>query len=412
MTTTIGRCSFDNAPSYQSWDGDALSLGINILPSTLAEAKAMRLQMLGLMNNPDESTFPVTCSADPDLDGFYTVTAVNVEPVDAYLTNRLMRCSVGLVRIANGYQNPIIETYVVSRLATNSHGVTSTSDYAIAGAFRHPGEANLVNFSGLTLGNTEQPESVDGADINIVQFDDTNVAGTWTRFGNPSTHYLSPSATIEYQVDSTWYELTGRHIPNGVPWRISNGLIRIGVSSWATTSGLTVEVADTSAWVTTASVDGYDGGSATSYDLAGIAGPFVIRNSPEYCTVKMQGTSGTFVTISVWRGGVIALITMDGGTTFTKPGLEVIGGLASTNVTGGIRGTSTNADGNRLVILCRAAVTTDTTNGRVYPTTATSASVMSVGTNFGATTSTLWGEVAQLNHLCTPPQWRQRVAAR
>lgn len=411
MTTIIGRCVFTNAPSFLSWDGDALSLGINILPSTLVEAKAMRQQMLGLMNNPDESVFPVTCSSDSDLDGFYAVTAVQVEPVEAYLTNKLMRCSVGLVRVANGYQNPTLETTVVSRLATNAHSVASTTNHAVAAVVNADGldASDLTGLSGLV--GTDQDISVGvSSTVNVLLFTDTNVSGYYSTFAVAASYYdvIVGSCTIEYLgTDNVWYSVVGRHIPTGSAWRINNGIVRVGTTATMPETNITFSVYDTNQFVGRQISDGSGG------YLGGYEGPFIIRNSPEMCIVKVHAGQGYYVTYTVWSGGTIAMVSFTSTTarTFT---LSPDGSEAGTNVTGGIRATSNDANGNRLVLLSRQAVTTQTTAPfNVSNTTSATSGTFSIGYNLGAAASPdQFSEAGQLGQLCTPPQWRRRIAAR
>jgi len=321
-----------------------------------------------------------------------------------------MRCSVGLVRVANGYQNPTIETTVVSQLATNSHSVLSTTDYAVAGAYIPAGYTDSLDFTGLP-GTLAQSASVQAsaATTDIVLLADTNTSGYWSLFGDPAEHYAQPACTIEYQIGATWYELVGRQAPNNVPWRINNGFIRIGDDGG---TGFLVECADSGVWAGSTRVNGYEGNATAPYILGTNAGPFIMRNSPETCIVKVQSQYGIYNTFTIWRGGTIVMVQSNGTTVAPKPGLRFASVTACTAVTGGIRATSNDASGNRLVILGRAAVTNDVVNGYTYPSTSTYASVMSVGYNLGATGSGLYSEAGQLGQLCTPPQYRQRIAAR
>ena len=405
MTTTIGRCSFTNAPSFQSWDGDALSLGINILPASLELAKVMRQQMLGLMNNPDESAIPVTSTDDPDLDGFYTVTAVNVEPVQAYLTNKLMRCSVGLVRVANGYQNPTVETTVVSRLATNDQGIASTTDYGAMVAYK-TSEVSNVDLTGVLSVATYagSMNAVDGDGVDVYSANPTtNVAGYWSQFATPSTYYDPPACKIEYLVGSTWYEAVGRQVPNGVGWRISNGFLRIGTTAALPEANVTIEVADSSAYV---------GREITNVngDLGGLTGPFIIRNSPEMVTIRV-GTNSTH-TFTVWKGGSIAQITQWTSVADTL-NLRLVSAVAGTAITGGVRMTSNDANGNRLALMCRSTVTNDLTNTRIILSSAATSAVFGVGYHVSPPNgNTYFEEDGMIAQLCAPPQWRQRIAAR
>lgn len=413
MTTlTIGRFSMSDGPSAIRHDGDFLELELQIdaaTTSTPAEAKVKRQQLLGMVDNPDEGAFPLTFSDDSDLDGFYSVLSVQCEPFEMFLNNGTMAVSVSLRRVANGYQNPTIETTVVSRLATNSHSVLSTTDYAVAGAYVPAGYTDSLDFTGLTGTLTQAITLADASSAEVVLLADSNTSGYWSLFGDPAEHYSQPACTLEYKLGSTWYQAVGRQLLNGVPWRINNGIIRIGDDGG---SGLLVEVADSGAWAGSTRINGQEGNTPFSYVLGANAGPFVLRNGPDMCIVKVQGTYGVYNTFTVWRGGTIAMVQTNGTTVASKPGLKFASTTACTAVTGGIRATSNDANGNRLVILCRAAVTTDLTNGYVTPTVSTFSSVMSVGYNLGATGSGLFSEAGQLGQLCAPPQFRQRIAAR
>jgi hypothetical protein len=411
MTTTIGRASFSNAPSFLSWDGDALSLGINILPTTLAEAKALRFQLLGMLNNPDESVFPIVSTDDPDLDGFYTVTAVNVEPVDAYLTNKLMRCSLGLVRVANGYANPVMETFVVSRLATNSHGVLSTTNHATAAV--SDSDDLIMDYSGIQtlLGTDETIDTYDGTTLTVKKFADTNVSGYYSQFAYPTGYYGFSSCMIEYSTDgSTWYQVVGRHIPNGVAWRISNGFIRFGTVATLPEDEVTIEVAD---------ANQYRGVGVTdirgTFQLGGYQGPFVIRNSPEMVSIKVHCFTGVYITYTVWSGGTIVLLSF---TSTTATGFLLEASTpdgTGTAVTGGIEKTGVDSNGNKMVLLSRSAVTATTASPwSITLTSSATSGVFSIGVNLsGAAAATShFSAAGQLGQLCTPPQWRRRIAAR
>lgn len=408
MTTTIGRASFSYGPSSVSWSGDTVSLDIPIRPpTTIEQAKVIRQQLLGMMNNPDESAFPVTSTEDSDLDGFYTVRGVNVEPVDSFLRNGVMFCSVGLVRVANGYQNPTIETTVVSQLATNSHSVASTTDWALALVWRDDEEGKVD--AGSIFGSTSAGythTSIDTTDVWLYGWDAANKSGYWSRLANPATHYSPPRCKIEYKVGSTWYDAVGRQIPEGVPWRISNGFIRIGHDSAFPTSSVFVEMADTGAWV---------GRYLTVFLMTELAGPFVIRNSPESVTVRVQGVSNlaaTYADFTVWQGGVIAQLAMSNSSAATIAwSVALTSTEAGTNVTGGIRTTSNDANGNRITLLCRQAVTTNTGVTSITVSPSIASAVFGIGFSAGAG-SGWYAAASMLEALCAPPQWRQRIAAR
>ena len=415
MTTlTIGRFSMSDGPSAIRHDGDFLELELQIdaaTTSTPAEAKVKRQQLLGMVDNPDEGAFPLTFSDDSDLDGFYSVLSVQCEPFEMFLNNGTMMANVSLRRVANGYQNPTIETTVVSRLATNSHSVASTTDYAVVAAWNGTDEDFVDFVGGFGLyepsGLTQSITAVDGSTVRTMPIGDTNVSGYWARYGVASTYYNPPSCAIEYKVGSTWYTAVNRQIPTAVPWRINNGVVRIGADTWPSTNDLRLEVADSSAWVGRY-INGHDGAGG-ALEIGGYGGPFIVRNSPEMVVVKVITRYG-YATYSVWSGGTIAMIAID--TEGQDAGLVPVSTEAGTNVTGGIRTTANDANGNRLVLLCREAVTTTTGTTQVNGPAGGVTSIFSAGFNLGATGSGLFSEAGQLGQLCTPPQWRRRIAAR
>jgi len=411
-TTTYGRVRVDKGPSSLSWSGDVLTVRQIFKPATLVEAKQIREQWIGLVGNPDEPVIPVTSTSDPQIDGFYIPVGAECEIDRTFLTTNLMQASIGLRRIANGFQNPVIETYVMSRLATNAHGVLATTDYAVIAATRAADNdlVDLVASFGVydITAASQGITAVDGSSVRVTTIGDTNIAGSWTRYGVPGTYYSPPACTIEYQVGGVWFAAVNRNIPAGVPWRMNNGIVRIGADAWPSTQDLRLEVADSSAWVGRY-INGHDGAGG-ALEIGGIAGPFILRNSPETAVVKVITRYG-YATFTIWSGGTIVMITLT--TEGQDVGLLPVVTEAGTNVTGGIRTTANDANGNRLVFLSREAVTTSTGTTQISgPAGGDEITVFAAGFNLGAAATGLFSEAGMLGQLCAPPQWVQRVAAR
>lgn len=415
VTTAIyGRVFVNKAHSAPAWSGDVLTLRQQFMPSTLTEAKAVAGQFLGLMNNPDEPVIPFISGSDPDLDGFYVPVGVEIAADRTYRSSRLMEATVGLRRVANGHRNPILETYIMSRLATNSHGVISTTDHAIAAV--SDTDDLLMDYSGLSglIGSSELITTVGNDPLSVQKFANTNVSGYYSQFAYPGGHYGGSACRIEFTVDGiTWYETTGRSgIPNGAGWRISNGFIRIGTAGTLPEPNVVFEVADSAQYRGSA---GSIGAVRGSFDLGGYEGPFVIRNSPETCIVRVHAFSGVYITYTVWSGGTIAMMS------FTSPDptgflLEAVTPDGTgTAVTGGVRKTTVDSNGNKMHFLSRSPVTaTVTSPWSITLTTPATSGVFAIGMDLGgaSASTSAFSSAGMLGQLCTPPQWRRRIVAR
>lgn len=417
VTLRIGRALMtDTDVSAMSHDGDLLSLSFNIMPSTLAEAKVRRQQILGLIDNDDEPVVPVTWDQDAEINGYYRPLSATVEPTEAYLTNRLMRANVALSRVANGYANPFVETYVVQRIATNSHGVTTSATALVAAVLS---DAELIDFK------TDGISSVEGdAVIAVADLDGNNTDSVKAFYGDDaqgySLAYIDPSSY--YSVgDCAIYDGTtdlpvmGRQVSQLTSdnWVMSNGHIQISPSG--TDNQLTFKQYDNPWRTKTLRAGRIVSGSFTTYAAWGITGgstPVILRNSPETVSIRVaNGLSQPDFTFTLHRGSATLFITVDTPDSDTVAiGLEP--NETGTAVTGGAR-TGNDVNGNRFGIFNRAAVTVSTTHCAVARSSAATQSVFGVGFIFGgALADPPWSPTAHLETLCSPPQWQQRIVAR
>lgn len=319
-------------------------------------------------------------------------------------------------RIVGGYANPAIETYVVSRVATNAHGVTSPT-YAIA--ISHPrGPASIeldrTGLPGATL--LRQPLGISGQ-INNYYDTGSNFEGYAIAYSDPSTYYTN-DCRLSYTGGGI---VVGRQFPPvaiNEYWGLSNGLV------WVTPTGNANEI-DIGVWdsvteeieLIAVRAGTISGGSFTASSTYAIQGenvaPIVLRNSPESCSIRLtNGVGEPSFTFTLWRGSTIVMVTVD-----TPSAANIAIGraptAAGTNITGGVRTTSNDAFGNRLVILNRSAVTTSTTHTAAAPTTATTRSVFGLAVQLnGSSAAEPWLDSNLLDQLCAPPQWQQRVSER
>lgn len=419
MSLRIGRFfSTTTDPSSIIQDGDLLSISFDIRPATLAQANAERQQILGIVDNEDEPVIPVTWDQDATIDGYYRPLSASVEPTEAFLLNRLMRASVSLERVKNGYANPAIETYVVSRTATNSHSIVSPS-YRIA--ISHPRGSASIQLDRTTLPNAtllRRHVGEYGEIDNYYDFTGGDFAGFSVAYSAPSEYY-----TNDCRIRDANGVITGSQMARlgaGGTWTISNGFV--SASSTANDNELSVGGWDTgiSAYdpylVRSGTISGSAFSASGSHSItgAGVA-PVILKNSPELVSVRVfNGIGEPSFTFTLWRGSLVLIVTVDSP---QAPAFSTALGLglsiAATNITGGARTTANNANGNRLAIFNRAAVTTSTTSFGVAATTPATRSVFGVAVQRdGSTAISPWTDSHLLQQFCAPPQWQQRVAAR
>lgn len=424
MTITVGRAVINNAASNVQQQGDLLAFDITIDNRTTAgqvsSGFAIRQQLLGMLNNDDEQVFPVTSSDDPTWDGYYRVSSVNVEPFPVFLSSGAMRASFSLQRVAGGYANPVIETYVVSSVTTNSHGVTAPT-YGLLASYPSAFTGVDVDVTGLDENNTTfLTVSAASEDGTVTRSLDNFYAVTTERVGYslsyvPPADYYGPGACQIIQSSVSDFALVGKQASalTAGNWTISNGLIRI--SPTGNTNEINVEGWDSPAWrgriVRAGRISAGSFTASTTFQINGGSVPVILRNSPETVVIRVSnGYSQPYFTFTLFRGATVVLVHVEGDDDVIGLGLSPT--AAGTNVTGGVRTTATDANGNRFVLLRRGAVTTSTTHTAVVPSVGTRSSTYSIGWNIGATASLPYSEAAHLQQLVIPPQWQQRVSER
>jgi len=87
--------------------------------------------------------------------------------------------------------------------------------------------------------------------------------------------------------------------------------------------------------------------------------------------------------------------------------------VAGTNVTGGIRVTSNDANGNRVVMAMAAAHTTDTATTSIQNTSTATSGNFGLGVELGGSSAAAGNQAAQLvDQYFGAVSWRQRVVNR
>jgi hypothetical protein len=338
---TIGRASLSTDPRNISQSGDQLTFTIDINPGTLAEAKAIRQQLLGLTTG---EVIPVTWSGDSDFDGFYKVVDVLVTPDQAnFLSSGFMRSVVSLSRIRGGYGVATAE--LVSRRTTDATVETLS-----------PGHSQWVPAAataGTPWGSASNKVTPDG---------EMRAIGSWTATGAQIASYrIAPAdfyigaATIEVYNGSEWVPVVGRQVPLGSGLegvRLNNGVIRVGFD--AQSGG------DPRTTISRYNGSGYDvlhewewtsGGAATV--VTPDDEPYITRNDVEAVSLLVpfaRNGNTKMVGFTLERGasGLLIGTDPDGGQfdlDYISPGAAVSVEYSS-HLPAGHRATTADADGN------------------------------------------------------------------
>lgn len=353
MSFTVGRASFDNNPSGISHSGDLVQFDVDILPSTLAEAKVLRQQVLGLANNPDEPVVPVTWSADSDYDGFYRVLSVDVDPVQSYLSNNLMRARLSLERVG-GYSAALA---TLRWIATSR--VVASSEQAVVWI---PAAYNWQEIRSSSSTRTAESGAVAGFDVTTGGATHDESAD----FSMAAADWYTGAAVVEQLVGGSWYTIIGEQVPELSPEaiRLNNGLMRM---TWQLDGDIVAEAYNGSTWD---AIDDFT--LIVGSDVVVPAGaPAILRNTPERCTIRYSANNGTeadyarIVTVSLTRGNLFTAWT------YRPVGTSSFGAKSTTAATAlapgsdNISRTSADGNGNKWVVASEDTNALDTTNGRI-----------------------------------------------
>lgn len=406
---TIGRTGNLRARTV-SYDGGRLSLTGYVLPSSDAAngVLAARQQLRGLVDNPDTDIFPVTCSTNSTIDGYYRVASVSVDDVGVFNATKA-RFSIALDRVDPDATGVLIEGAGTVFTRTNSHAIIGADVGAASGPsgqWSVPAAATQV-IPPNRWGKAAAP--ITRASATGSMFTTSILTASTIAVGQhllPVANHYDGAATIERLYGSSNYQaVEGRQASlSASNWRLSNGLIRIQASATANRL-FDIYSYNGSAWSTSAiTINLYGenqaaaGATKISATNAKVEAVSVLRNTVEVCTLRLavrftsvsaggsvgqaatnQYTYSTIlVDISLRRGDHIAAVNV-----LTSPAryIKLLDNAApaSTGLTGGMRTTSNIANGNndRLVVASPATVTHDSTSGILIDGTSRAGSVRS-----------------------------------
>jgi len=406
MTTylTIGRCALAEPPEVIDWSGDTVTISGQIWETTVAGMQARRQQLLGMVDNQDESLFPITFTEDSTLNGFYTIDSATAGSNEVMLNAGVpIPYSVTATRIT-GYASAETQSDVLAVLRTNGHSVTTVDAAIWAGPYNGLDYATALTTTGLVrnyAGSTVTAGYYTAIDSNVTS---TARSGTFTATNDDPSRWYDASTVIEVKgADGNWYAVVGTEAPANETWRISNGMIRLGVTTPVysqTTLGL--EVNDNAGTTATTwgplvtNFTGYDYDVVNGkIDLGGGGQPVILRNDPDVVSVRLTvGGGGRHAQTFTLRRGqhfVDVQFTTALGKAARKFGVAFESATACsdlTTATAGIYRTSNNSDGNREILMCTQPQTKDATNGAISITAAATSVYCGIGVELDGTGAT------------------------
>lgn len=388
-TVSIGRAGLDSGvtiedPQTQEINGDQITWTGFLASTSLAGAKALRQQLLGYVDNPDELWVPVVCSWDPSLTGFYRVLSASVGgiPGVSYTTQSAdlmynFPYSVTVEQVP-GYAKPVTESTLVGALRTNVSAITATNMTAFGST-----PVGAIGVGGTGAYAFETRTSADGVDTFFALANPTlpinfQFALDPADPGTADSNFYQSAAKIESQAldGSTYRTVVGRNLPYrtnvfspGHDWRISNGYVRVAPAVLTGASnagcGITVSHFDGSVWDTAV---GYTFTLATdNLTTRSFQQIAVLRNDPVAVSIRLN--------VQINNRAWTLDLTLRRGSRFVECrwSLDVAGVIivaraaneAATAITGGIRATANDASGNRYVLAGAQAVTNDLVNGKI-----------------------------------------------
>lgn len=387
MSLQIGRVGITaplTDPEQWTESGDRVTVsGHWYGVASVAQGQALRQQLQGYIGNPWESIIPVIWSVDSTRSGFYRVTDVRVDTTVESLVNGIMPYTIGLQRVT-AYTAPLIEAMVngttrATGLAAPGnpqawHAVPSTATAYDVGAAR-----TIYSRTGIG-GLTASVFATNGIDL--------------TYYNATPTYLLSPGSWYDMAATMTinGYVVTGRQIvSNPGSWQLDNGLIKI-TQGTGHLLRVTFPNAAQNGWsATTYDFDvGFQSAGTITFVTAAQAVQ-VLRNCPEEVVLALRCSvvpsagqiQSQTIKVGLRRGSRFVNCQAAQGTNL-KAGVQfATQPTACTAITGGgAMYAAADGDNNRAILMSTGAplaaqTTYDTTNGKIYLTTAYA------GLNFG-----------------------------
>jgi hypothetical protein len=366
---TIGRADAIDYIANIDRSGEELTITGALPSSDVPTCKIWRQQLLGYLDNLDEPVIPVTWAGDSTVDGFYIPTGINIGLEPGQLKAGFWPYEIKLHRIEQ-YSRPLIESVLLGALRANSAGVTTTEVPWLAVPYnaKNLGLLGTVISAAWPLGVNKVPYATDTGSIVIVTSAEAVDHDCKAQFQCAPTDFYAGAATFE--VGATPKTVIGRqYAQDPTNWRLSNGILRVTPTVSGTSLRLSIAAFDGTVWdpAISFSLNNHGVGEMTGTTPAAVA---VLRNSVEEVIIRITFTGDALyqgtLDLVLRRGarmvyGYLALINQR-----TAPGIIPTTTVAATSLTGGLRKTTNDGGGNRLVIGSPDTITKDLTTGEIY----------------------------------------------
>lgn len=393
----IGRFGLSSTtlqPAYAtvtSWvrDGDRVSCGGWIVGTDDSDAGSLgnwtsavllRDRLLSYNDNSDEPVVPVTWTHDESQHGFYRVLSAQV-PWDLALSDEDLDeprfAWSAELQFVGKWTSVVQEMVSRGALRTNAHSIVAGD----VRAFHNIPNASSGYAPGITGLGVNTFTTADGTAIR--RYDDGtpvapeywNTRKYWTL---AEENYYDASCMVlrEGAAAYTWathsddLAVVGRTWPEDASaatgWVIGNGLVRVYPNTSGSAGDWNFDWWDGAAWRTKEVQFG-----GTDVDLAAFPTAMrILKNTPDVVVVRcdIDSTAATSVDdaltldLTVRRGSRIVecYLKLDGVAT-SKWQIRMTTNEGNTDITGGRRATSNDANGDRYLLLCPVAYTDVTT---------------------------------------------------
>lgn len=318
-------------------------------PATSIRDELMRMAQAG------DLVTPVSLSSDPTIDGYYEIVDITLQAGIASLSG-FYPFRATMVRY--GSQGGVgLESRLTIGLRANDHSITFATTEPFWGVFDG---ANLVIDAGPTAYTVVTRTGAEGA-MRVLR-DLPNTLLSLISWQDVAEYY---TGATKVEVGTTLRVLAGIDAADDpANWRLDNGLVRVTPNG--TNARLNVQHHDGSQWETAKTYDL----KVASSEISAFERLAILRNDPAATTIRLWvGTQNpVYLDLTLRRASrfVEGLLSRDNGTTTWEVDRNSV--EAGTSLTGALRATVNDADGNRYVIGSSATMTKDTTNGGISNT--------------------------------------------
>lgn len=366
----------------------ATQLGFAPTDTQLAQVFAERQRLIALVDNPEESVVPIhwdceefNVGPNPTL-GYYRITDVDVSYRGPSAATGILDFNVSAEQV-QGYAAPQFEAVITGASVANPHGLVGVSWFSFPEVSKYHHYSDLCSTNVLRVSAT-----------GTLNFTDCN-----SIFSGSLKYYLTPddfyTGECTLEMGNPLELKLGMQVEDSpANWIIDNGLVRISPGTVIGT--FDIQHYDGTQWETakTYVIAGTEPANPpTSPKQAGLITELsaltVFRNAPETVIIRLSCVTQFGVTlgrldidIKLRQGdrNVIFSFSTDADQQFA---IRRATAEAATAITGGIRATSNDADGNRYVISTSSAFTSDLAQGEVRLVAAAGTAYFMVSSEIG-----------------------------